>query len=59
MPTLVVWGEADQGFTREEQERLAAGIPGARLLTIPDAGHEVHWERPELFERFLRDFVPA
>jgi non-heme chloroperoxidase len=30
-PTLLLWGKHDGLFSREEQERLAAAIPGARL----------------------------
>jgi pimeloyl-ACP methyl ester carboxylesterase len=46
-PTLIVWGERDAFFTREEQDRLAAGIPGARLMAYPETGHSPQWERPE------------
>ncbi|HWS80162.1 MAG TPA: alpha/beta hydrolase [Rubrobacter sp.] len=31
VPTLILWGERDPLFPREEQERLAAAIPGATL----------------------------
>src|ERR687898_2450816 len=31
VPTLILWGEQDPLFPREEQERLAAAIPGATL----------------------------
>jgi pimeloyl-ACP methyl ester carboxylesterase len=30
-PTLILWGEQEPLFPREEQERLAAAIPGATL----------------------------
>src|SRR3712207_1789096 len=46
-PTLILWGEQDALFPREEQERLAAAIPGATLKVYPETGHAVHWERPE------------
>jgi len=32
---------------RSEQEVLAAGIPGARLVAYEGVGHAVHWEQPE------------
>jgi non-heme chloroperoxidase len=46
-PTLLLWGERDGLFCREEQERLAATIPGARRRVIPEAGHSPHLEHPE------------
>jgi non-heme chloroperoxidase len=45
-------GEQDVLFPREGQVRLAAAIPGATIKVYLEAGHAVHWERPE---RFVRD----
>jgi pimeloyl-ACP methyl ester carboxylesterase len=39
--TLVIHGTADPMFPPEHAEALAAEIPGARLLLLPDAGHGV------------------
>jgi len=47
VPTLILWGEQDPLFPREEQERLAAAIPDATLKIYPETGHAAHWERPE------------
>jgi non-heme chloroperoxidase len=57
VPTLILWGEQDALFPREEQERLAAGIPGATLKMYPETGHAVHWERPEWVVRDLEAFI--
>jgi pimeloyl-ACP methyl ester carboxylesterase len=46
-PTLILWGEQDALFPRDDQPRLAAAIPGARLIVYPDTGHCPNWERPE------------
>ncbi len=63
VPTLMLWGEQDALFPREEQERLAAAIPGATLKVYPETGHAVHWERPEQvvrdLEAFIKDTHPA
>jgi non-heme chloroperoxidase len=63
VPTLMLWGEQDPLFPREEQERLAAAIPGATLKVYPETGHAVHWDRPEWVVRdldaFVRDTRPA
>ncbi len=62
-PTLVVWGERDPYFDRQQQDRLVAAIPGARLLVYPDTGHNPHWERPESvaydLAAFLTETAPA
>jgi non-heme chloroperoxidase len=57
VPTLILWGEQDALFPREEQERLAAAIPDATLKVYPDTGHAVHWERPEWILRHLDKFM--
>ena len=56
-PTLILWGERDPLFPREEQERLAEAIPGASLKVYPDTGHAVHWDRPEWVARDLEEFM--
>jgi rifampin ADP-ribosylating transferase len=46
-PTLVLWGDQDGVLPREEQDRLVAAIPGARLVVYEGTGHLVLWEEPE------------
>ncbi len=40
-PTLVVHGDVDPVFPPGHAEALAAEIPGAELLLLPDTGHEL------------------
>jgi pimeloyl-ACP methyl ester carboxylesterase len=57
-PTLLLWGDRDALFAgRAGQERLAAAIPGARLVVYPETGHSPNWERPERVARDLEAFV--
>jgi non-heme chloroperoxidase len=62
-PTLILWGEQDVVFSREDQKQLAGAIPGATLGVYPDTGHAVHWDRPEQvvrdLEAFMKDSRPA
>lgn len=44
VPTVVMVGSADRTTPPSHSRRLAAGIPGARLVTVPDAGHLLNWE---------------
>ena len=58
-PTLILWGERDALFSREEQAPLAAAIPGARLTVYPETGHSLQWERPERVAADLDAFLRA
>jgi pimeloyl-ACP methyl ester carboxylesterase len=46
-PTLVLVGDGDEATPPELSREIAAGIPGARLVVIPDSGHLSTLERPE------------
>jgi non-heme chloroperoxidase len=63
VPTLILWGELDAIFSREEEVRLARTIPDATLKVYPDSGHAMHWERPEEvvrdLEAFMKETPPA
>ena len=56
-PTLLLWGDHDALFPRQEQERLVASIPDARLLVYPETGHSPNWERPERVAHDLDAFM--
>jgi pimeloyl-ACP methyl ester carboxylesterase len=57
VPTLVVAGGRD-GFTPPERSRLmAAAIPGAEILEIPNASHTAPIEHPQLVGATIRDFL--
>lgn len=58
VPTLVIVGEHDQPF-RVPSTYMASKIPGARLETIPDAGHWANLDQPEIFNRLLLDFLDS
>jgi len=47
VPTVVILGSADRATVPSHSRRLAAGVPGARLVTVPDAGHLLNWEGPD------------
>lgn len=57
--TLLLWGEHDAYFGREEQEWLAATIPDARLRTYASSGHNPHWEQPADVAAELHAFLDA
>jgi pimeloyl-ACP methyl ester carboxylesterase len=47
VPTLVVIGDLDTSGTRAAADRLAADVPGARLIKVPNAAHIVGMEVPD------------
>lgn len=47
VPTLVLHGTADPRAPRPVAEALAAAIPGARLIVIDGAGHDLNVEAPQ------------
>jgi len=56
-PTLVVRGGESDVFHDEDAERLAAGLPHGRWVTIPKAGHTVQGDNPKDLAAALRDFL--
>jgi pimeloyl-ACP methyl ester carboxylesterase len=44
--TVVVWGESDRLIPPVYGPAFAEGIAGARLVTVPEAGHMVGLEKP-------------
>jgi pimeloyl-ACP methyl ester carboxylesterase len=56
-PTLVIVGARD-GFTPPDRGRaMAAAIPDAELLEVPNASHTAPIERPHLVDATIRDFM--
>lgn len=58
-PTLVVAAGADVIISPRHARTLAAGIPGARLVTLDGAGHYVHIERVSEISRELNRHLGA
>ena len=55
--TLVVSGQADRIARPEYGRTLAAAIPGAQYVELPDAGHAAPIESPEVINRLLIDHM--
>jgi len=56
VPTLAVTGTEDHLVPPANSDRLAALIPGARLVRIPGCGHMVPLEKPRELARILLAF---
>ncbi|MFZ0888600.1 MAG: alpha/beta hydrolase [Candidatus Binataceae bacterium] len=57
MPVLCLVGEEDELIPPAAIETLLGVIPGARMVAVPDCGHSIYFERPEVFNQLLLDFL--
>ncbi|MGC2614393.1 MAG: alpha/beta hydrolase [Terracidiphilus sp.] len=57
VPTLVVWGGNDELVPIEQGRAYAAGIPGAKLVVVPECGHAPSIEKPNDFLGAIIPFV--
>jgi pimeloyl-ACP methyl ester carboxylesterase len=58
-PTLVLVGDEDVATPRPKAEKIAGAIPGARLVTIPRAGHSSPVEEPAAVTAAIEQFLRA
>jgi pimeloyl-ACP methyl ester carboxylesterase len=56
-PVLVVVGEGDQPSIRETADRIASGVPGARLVVWPEVAHMLTMEREDAFADLVLEFL--
>ena len=57
LPTLLISGAADLYTPPSISRMIAAEIPNSRVALIPEAGHSIYWEQPEIFNRTVLDFI--
>uniref|UniRef100_UPI002FDDA6A6 alpha/beta fold hydrolase n=1 Tax=Rubrimonas sp. TaxID=2036015 RepID=UPI002FDDA6A6 len=56
-PTLLVWGVDDPWQRIADGERLAAEIPGARLVRVENASHWIPQDAPDEWLAAVEPFV--
>jgi pimeloyl-ACP methyl ester carboxylesterase len=56
---LVIGGEKDGPDFPKLAKHIADTIPGARLVLVPNAGHVLHFETPDVFNRELVAFLKS
>jgi non-heme chloroperoxidase len=57
VPTMLVWGDADDLVDRDMQRRLAATIGDVELVAYRGVGHTPRWEDPARFAADVARFV--
>jgi pimeloyl-ACP methyl ester carboxylesterase len=56
-PVLLIWGEHDAIIPLRTGQRIAEILPQAELVVIKNAGHNVMYDRPDVFNQAALDFV--
>jgi pimeloyl-ACP methyl ester carboxylesterase len=59
VPTLVIVGEQDTITTPADAARMAAAIPGARLVKVPGAAHLANYEKAAEVNRAVAGFIAS
>ena len=55
--TLIVWGDDDRSYRRDQVDLLQRGIPNARLVVMPGCSHNAHLESPQVFRDHMIHFL--
>ena len=58
-PTAIVAGDHDEAIKREHTEYMAASIPGAKLIILPNASHFAMLQAPDEYTQAALDFIDA
>jgi pimeloyl-ACP methyl ester carboxylesterase len=58
-PTLVLIGDQDVSSVQAIADHLAANIPGARKVVLPNTAHVPNMEQPETFNQLVFDFLDS
>ena len=58
-PTLLIWGRQDNLVPLITGEAMQKGIAGSQFQVIEHAGHVLMWDKPDIFNRTVLDFLNA
>lgn len=56
-PVLLIWGREDRVIPFSTNEQVRKAMPQAEFRAIDEAGHIPHYERPEIVNRILIEFL--
>lgn len=59
IPTLVIWAMDDLALPPANLDGLDAAIADLKLIEVPDCGHFVPWEAPDVVNSAMEDFLTA
>jgi pimeloyl-ACP methyl ester carboxylesterase len=56
-PTLLIWGEKDRMIPSSNAQSYAKVLPSSKIVLLPNLGHLVQEEQPELALTYVTDFL--
>ena len=59
VPTLLIWGESDGLVSVDYAKAFQGMIPGAKLVTVAEAGHSPQVEQPDVFIDHVISFAAS
>ena len=57
VPTLVIWGEKDTALLTGCIDGIEQYVPNVTVKRVPDASHWIVREKPELVNKYMREFI--
>jgi pimeloyl-ACP methyl ester carboxylesterase len=57
VPTLLITGDADMYAPPPVLRMFSSRIKGSQSLIIPEAGHSSYWEKPDVFNKAVLEFI--
>ncbi len=55
--TLLMTGAADMFTPPSIMRMIARHVPNNQLVIVPECGHSIYWEQPEIFNRTVLEFI--
>lgn len=59
IPSIVINGAKDSIFTSTHHDELIAALASVHCVTLPNAGHNPHWDAPKEVARVIRGALGA
>ena len=59
MPTLILIGSGDISDNQAVAGALVMEIPGAARVVVPDTGHLMYLEKPDVFAALVSEFLKS
>ena len=57
VPALFMKGEHSNYISKNDSSRIKQTFPNSELITVPEAGHWLHAQQPELFTKTVLEFL--
>jgi pimeloyl-ACP methyl ester carboxylesterase len=56
-PTLILWGEADDGLGTDDATKFEQAISRSQIIWIQKAGHVPHFDQPKSVAAYVLTFA--